>query len=140
MNTCYAYIDGACRGNPGHSGIGVLIVDKQRGFRCEISEYIGKSTNNQAEYSALTKLLREISSNKDFEGLTKLVVHSDSELLVKQMNGEYKIKSKNIMKLHLEARRLLRQLNFQVEFRKIPREKNREADQLANLGIDEKLL
>lgn len=140
MNICLAYIDGACRGNPGHAGIGVLIVDERRGFRREISEYIGNSTNNQAEYSALTKLLGEISSNKEFEGLTKLVVHSDSELLVKQMNGEYKIKSKNIMKLHLEARRLLRQLNFKVEFHKISREKNREADRLANFAIDEKLL
>lgn len=140
MNICFAYIDGACRGNPGHSGIGVLIVDEDGNHLREIFEYIGEATNNQAEYKALLRLLKEVSSHPDFEQLKKLVVHSDSQLLVKQMIGEFKIKSKNIMKLHLDARQLLRQLSFQVEFCKIPREKNREADQLANLGIDGKLL
>lgn len=137
----YAFTDGACRGNPGESGAGILIISEFSGFRRELKKYLGTGTNNQAEYSALIILLKEIiEHHSDYSGVTHLIVHSDSELLVRQMNGRYKIKSPNILKYHLEVRRLLMMLNgLQVVFKNIPREENIEADRLANAAIDEHL-
>jgi ribonuclease HI len=134
-----AFIDGASRGNPGPAGIGVLLLDATGNTLIELHRFLGKATSNQAEYAALTSLLKEIIyRTDDFKDTTKLIVHSDSELLVKQMTGDYKIKSRNIIKQHLEIRKLLSQLKFKVEFQKISREENKRAHQLANLAIGRK--
>ena len=133
-----AYIDGASRGNPGHSGIGILITDFEDKPSLEIKQYLGTATNNQAEYAALLRLLREIISQYgQNSALRHLTVYSDSELMVKQLNGEYKVKSKNILKYHIEARSLLHNIKAKVNFVKIPREENKTADKLANQAIDE---
>ena len=137
MNICLAYIDGCSRGNPGHAGVGILLLDGSRSVHKEIWEYIGEATNNQAEYKALLTLLKEVTSQPEYSSLKRITIHSDSELLVKQMRGEYKIRNKGLIKLHLEARKMLRGAKFKIEFVKIPREENKEADQLANLAVDQ---
>lgn len=134
MSKVIAYTDGASRGNPGHAGIGILIVDEKGNVIKEISEYIGETTNNIAEYTAFVTALKEaIEMNFD-----EIEVISDSELMVKQINGEYQVKNQGLKPLYTEARELLREFkNYTV--RHVRREYNKKADDLANLGIDEAL-
>ena len=128
----HAFTDGASRGNPGESGIG-LIVKSEKGETI-LSEYgyIGLATNNIAEYSALIALLKKIKKVQH----TKLIVHSDSELMVRQLNGEYKVKDENIRKYYQRVVKLVDGEASKVEFRHIPRSENSEADRLANKGIE----
>lgn len=127
------YIDGAARGNPGESGIGVLIRD-ENGKTSEIKKYLGTRTNNQAEYTALIKALESSNEHRD----KKINIYTDSLLLANQMNGLWKVKHPEISVLNKKAKELLK--NFkEVTIRHIPRELNREADRLANLAIDEYL-
>ncbi|MDH4071459.1 MAG: ribonuclease HI family protein [Ignavibacteria bacterium] len=130
--TFHAYTDGASRGNPGESGIGLLLKDEDGRTVMTLGAYIGQATNNVAEYTALITLLKRMNEYP----CTRLVVFSDSELMVKQMNGQYKIKNPDIKRCHAEIRGLLSRSPFQFEIRHIPRETNREADQLANAGIE----
>jgi ribonuclease HI len=127
------YIDGAARGNPGESGIGVLIKD-ENGKTSEIKKYLGTRTNNQAEYTALITALESSSEHRG----KKINIYTDSLLLANQMNGLWKVKHPEISVLNKKAKELLK--NFkEVTIRHIPRELNREADRLANLAIDEYL-
>lgn len=130
--TWHAYTDGASRGNPGDAGVGVIVRDEQGQTLLSVHGYIGRTTNNVAEYTALQTLLERLPA----DGCTRLVVHSDSELLVRQVNGQYRVKDPGLKKHHEEVRRLLSSLPCQVEVRHIPREQNSEADRLANRGID----
>lgn len=127
------YIDGAARGNPGESGIGVFIIDERGGTR-EINKYLGTSTNNQAEYTALITALKSAKehSNKSIK------IYTDSLLLANQINGLWKVKNPEIAVLHKEAKKLLGEYK-DTSITHIPREKNKEADRLANLAIDEYL-
>ena len=126
-----AFTDGASRGNPGDSGIGIIA---RAGSTTVLEEcaYIGRTTNNVAEYTALLTLLQKIGGHP----CERLVVHSDSELMVRQLTGTYKVKNPDLKKYHERVRALLGALPFPVEFRHVPREQNREADRLANEGID----
>ena len=127
-------IDGASRGNPGLSGIGIVI---SRG-RQKISEYngfIGSTTNNIAEYTALKKALKIASTLKDDE----ITVLSDSELVVKQRNHSYKVRSKQLKIIFREINNLEKFFKS-VTYRHVPRDINKEADLLANRAIDEYLL
>jgi ribonuclease HI len=125
------YIDGASFGNPGPSGAGVvLIVDGDTVVA--LSEDIGFGTNNRAEYTALLEGLR---AAKD-QGVTDLTVRSDSQLLVRQMLGEYKVKNKGLVGLRIEAEDLTRSFD-RVRFEHIPRELNEEADALSKMGAEE---
>ena len=124
------FIDGASQGNPGHSGIGIVVVDIRGKFIKEISEYIGEVTNNVAEYTALNFALAEALILKS----KNISIKSDSELLVKQLNGEYKVKSNNIKSLYLQAKHLIKGFN-NVKIDYIQRTKNKEADKLAKLAI-----
>lgn len=127
------YIDGAARGNPGESGIGVLIRD-ENGKTSEIKKYLGTRTNNQAEYTALITALESSNEHR----AKKINIYTDSLLLANQMNGLWKVKHPEISVLNKKAKELLK--NFkEVTIRHIPRELNREADRLANLAIDEYL-
>lgn len=127
------YIDGAARGNPGESGIGVLIRD-ETGKTSEIKKYLGTRTNNQAEYTALITALEESNEHRG----KNINIYTDSLLLANQMNGLWKVKHPEISVLNKKAKELLK--NFkEVTIRHIPRELNREADRLANLAIDEYL-
>ncbi len=124
-------VDGASKGNPGKAGVGVAIFDKDLNLLKEACEYIGVATNNIAEYRAL------IFGIKLSMGLNakKILFKSDSELLVKQIKGEYRVKSTQLMYLFTEVQGLLKQLS-KWEIMHVPREENKEADLLANKGVE----
>jgi len=127
-----ANVDGASRNNPGPAAYGVLIRRADGAPLKSLSKYIGVKTNNEAEYFGLIAAL-------DFalaHGIPKLRVRSDSELLVRQMQGHYKVKSAALRPLHEQARKLAAGLAyFSIEH--VPREQNREADKLANAALDD---
>ncbi len=133
--TLQAFTDGASRGNPGESGIGVILKDPAGTVLERISGYLGLSTNNRAEYAALLAGVELARRHK----CSHLVLHSDSELMVRQMQGAYKIKDKVLRQWAERVHAAIRAGGLKLEMRHIPREENREADQLANLGIDSKL-
>lgn len=124
------YVDGAARGNPGPAGIGVVIKDGPKIIE-EISAYIGKATNNIAEYMALIRGLEEVL----IRGLTSASFYSDSELLVKQLNGEYKVKHENLVPLNYHVLTLINRMKV-FSIKHVTRDKNEHADKMANEGID----
>jgi len=130
--TLHAYTDGASRGNPGESGIGIIVRNEKGEQILRLGAYIGLATNNLAEYAALLTLLKKVKNIN----CQRLIVHSDSELMVRQLNGEYRIKNKEIGKYYREIQEILHTSNFAFEIRHVPRETNHEADQLANEGIE----
>ena len=127
------YIDGGSRGNPGPSAFACVFPELSK----EYSEYIGAVTNNVAEYSGLIFALKKAKAlfGKDKAKRMELEIRSDSELLVKQMKGEYKIKEEGIQKLFLQAWNL--KIDFaKVNFVAVPREQNKQADRLLNETLD----
>jgi ribonuclease HI len=129
-----ANIDGGSRGNPGPAGYGVRI-ERDEGTVVELKESLGMATNNVAEYNGLLAALRWGVAN----GIRALHVRSDSELLVRQMKGEYRVKNPGLLPLYEEARALMRQIG-RVKFEHVRREFNKEADRLANEAMDEAAL
>jgi ribonuclease HI len=126
-----AHCDGGSRGNPGPAGYGAVIEDQNGRILARLSEYLGKRTNNYAEYSALLGVLAWCLENKQ----SKLKVIADSELMVKQMQGKYKVNSPDLRPLWEEARRRANQLE-RFEIAHTLRGGNKEADQLANDAMD----
>jgi len=126
-----AYIDGGARGNPGPAGYGVHIEDAEGKTVAELSEYLGRQTNNVAEYSGLIAALDYAVKH----GHAALKVVSDSELLVKQLQGSYKVKSPDLKPLYEQARALIRKLGH-FEVRHVLRAQNKHADRLANAAMD----
>lgn len=124
------YTDGASKGNPGHSGIGFIIYNKAGDIIAKSSRYIGETTNNVAEYTALIDALqRAIDLNID-----SVEIRMDSELVVKQLNREYRVRSNRLKPLYEKVRNLLNELStFSVV--KIPREENELTDRLASLAV-----
>lgn len=133
--TLHAFTDGASRGNPGESGIGVVLKDEQGNALTAVGGYIGTATNNVAEYTALLACIR-LAANYPCR---RLVVHSDSELMVRQLTGKYKIKDATLKQHAQRVRGALKEAPFAFELRHVPREQNREADELANQGIDSRV-
>ena len=129
--TASANIDGGSRGNPGPAGYGVR-VEREDGSVVELKEALSLATNNVAEYSGLLAALRWAVDN----GIAKLHIRSDSELLVKQMKGQYRVKNPGLQPLYEEAVRLVRQVGT-VTFEHVRREFNKDADRLANEAMDE---
>src|SRR4030042_76297 len=129
MKELEIYIDGASKGNPGPSGIGVVICRDSQTIK-NISSYIGNATNNVAEYTALIYALQEALLLK----AQTLTINTDSELLCRQVNKIYKIKNPNILGLYNQAMNLMPAFK-QVTVNSIPREKNRGADKLATKAI-----
>ena len=127
------YCDGASRGNPGLAGAGVVLIDPNGEVREEHQEFLGQATNNVAEYRAL---LIGLKRARDL-GIRKLRVFSDSELLVRQINGSYRVKQPHLLALWQEAQRELHQFESHGVTH-VPRELNRHADRLANQGIDQR--
>lgn len=127
------YTDGASRGNPGESGAGVIIYNERGELVKKVKKYLGTATNNVAEYSALILALEEAQRLKG----EVLHLFSDSELMVRQMNGLYKVKDGKMKALAGEARKLLAHFTHYT-ISAIERGKNKEADTLANLAIDER--
>jgi len=123
--------DGASRGNPGPSAIGITIKDENRELLASISKGIGKTTNNQAEYSAVITALEKAIAL----GVSGVELRSDSELLVRQINGRYRVKSVALKPLYARVVELRNRFeHFTVKH--IPREQNKEADALANAALD----
>jgi ribonuclease HI len=127
-------IDGASRGNPGLSGIGV-VISKDGQKIVEQREFIGNTTNNVAEYLALKKALKIASTLNDND----ITILSDSELIVNQRNRSYKVRSKQLKIIFREVNNLEKYFKS-VSYRHVPREDNRAADLLANRAIDEYVL
>jgi ribonuclease HI len=126
-----AHIDGGARGNPGPAGYGVVVQDSQGKKVAELSEYLGHRTNNYAEYQGLLAVLRYAATHD----IRALKVISDSELMVRQMKGIYKVRHPELRKFYEEAQQLTRKLEY-FEIRHALREHNRDADRLANEAMD----
>lgn len=125
-------VDGAARGNPGPAGCGAVICDDKGAVVRELSRYLGHATNNVAEYEALVMGLEALIELKR----NRIVVQSDSQLLVRQLNGEYRVKDEKLRLLYQRATGLLRQFtSYRIVH--VRRELNRAADRLANRGIDQ---
>lgn len=125
------YSDGGARGNPGPAGIGAVIYDEKNKVVAQISRYLGETTNNQAEYQALIAGLKKAVDLK----IKKIVCYLDSELVVKQVNHDYKVKDPDLAKLFLQVWNLQHEFE-KIEFKHVRREKNKEADKLVNQAID----
>ena len=140
MKKIKVFTDGGSRGNPGPAGVGVVIkIDTNKRNDTEVSKYIGIKTNNQAEYTAvlealewLSKYRKEHSANIDIN----IEFYLDSQLVVEQLNGNYKMKNEGLMPLYNRARELVLDLGGRVTFSHITRDKNAEADKLVNQAID----
>lgn len=128
------FTDGAARGNPGPAGAGAVIVSPDGHIVAKVGKFLGDETNNVAEYMGLIIGLKRAKAM----GIKELDVLSDSELLVKQLKGEYAVKAEHLRPLHDEARVLLKGFS-EVELRHIPREENAQADAMSNRAIDERL-
>lgn len=130
------YTDGASRGNPGLAAIGIVIQNESGKEIQTYKKFIGESTNNVAEYTALVqgaKLLKVLT-----EPFNEINFFCDSELVVKQITGKYKIKHKDMVRLSLDFWNEIKSLNKKFSITHIPREENKKADSLANEALDEK--
>ena len=130
--TIHAFTDGASRGNPGEAGVGVILKDEQGKKISSVFGHIGSTTNNSAEYRALIACLKLVAKTP----CDRVIVHSDSELMVRQVKGEYKVKDGEIQKHFQEVFGLLENVPYEFEIVHIGRDENTEADRLANLGIE----
>ena len=128
------FTDGAARGNPGPAGAGAVIVNADGHIVAKVGKFLGDNTNNVAEYMGLIIGLKRAKAM----GIKELDVLADSELMVKQLNGEYAVKAEHLKPLHLEAEALLKGFT-DVTLRHIPREENAAADAMSNRAIDERL-
>jgi ribonuclease HI len=127
-------VDGAARGNPGEAGCGAVICDERGAVVKQLSRYLGRATNNVAEYEALLMGLEAVIKL----GQKRIRIQSDSQLLVRQLNGEYRVKDEKLKRLCQKAIALLRQFEgYRIVH--VPRAENKPADRLANRGIDEAL-
>jgi ribonuclease HI len=123
--------DGAARGNPGPAGAGAVVVAEDGTVLAEVAEGLGETTNNVAEYTAAIRGLEEAERL----GADIVVLRSDSLLLVNQLTGRYRVKTAHLQPLHQRVRELAGRFR-RVTFEHVPRERNVEADRLANLGVD----
>jgi ribonuclease H / adenosylcobalamin/alpha-ribazole phosphatase len=124
--------DGAARGNPGPAGIGAVITAADGEVLAEVAEGIGVATNNVAEYrAAIAGLARAAALGGD-----EVLLRSDSRLLIEQLAGRFRVKNPTLQRLHEEVRALARGFR-KVRYQHVPREKNKEADRLANRGVDD---
>ncbi|NCO00015.1 ribonuclease HI family protein [Candidatus Falkowbacteria bacterium] len=131
MKKFIIYTDGGARGNPGPAGIGVVIYDENRKMVAEVSEFLGVATNNQAEYKAVIAAFKKAIEL----GGEELEFYLDSELVVKQLKREYKVKNKELAPLFLNIHNL--SIGFKkITYQHIPREQNAVADCLANEAMD----
>ncbi|MEI7497729.1 MAG: ribonuclease HI family protein [Candidatus Falkowbacteria bacterium] len=133
-NKITIYSDGGARGNPGPAAIGTVLYDEGGVVVAEISEYIGETTNNQAEYKAI---IAGLICAKEL-GAQTIECFLDSLLVVEQLNHRYKVKHPGLAPLFLEVHNLRHHFK-QISFRHIPREKNKAADKLVNLALDREL-
>jgi len=141
MSTIYINTDGGARGNPGPAGIGVAFFDQNQELLYSYKEFIGKATNNQAEYRAIIKALNLIMKSQWFDkcrknGEAKIICRLDSQLVVEQLCGNYKVKNGNLSEMVNEVKLLINKIQLPIEFIHIRREENKIADKLVNKAID----
>jgi ribonuclease HI len=129
----HIHVDGASRGNPGQAGFGIHVATPAGEEVAALYGYIGRATNNVAEYQALIHALRFALAR----GAVSVRIFCDSELVVRQMSGRYKVKHRDMIPLHREASGLLSRIG-DARLSHVPREQNRDADRLANRALDEK--
>ncbi len=137
MQKFIVHTDGGSRSNPGPAALGVVISNEKGQKLKEFGEYLGTATNNEAEYAAAIFALKKIKSlwGKENAKKSEVDMFADSELLVRQMKGEYKIENAKIQPLFLELWNLI--IDFKkVKFFAIPRERNKDADRLVNETLD----
>ena len=139
MEALTLYTDGASRGNPGEAGIGFLILGQEGEVVRDISRYIGRTTNNVAEYKALIAGLEEVNRLSSRRKTSyRVLIKTDSELIMKQLTGEFRVRDRKLIPLSIRAMRLLKRLGG-WKFKKVSRKENKRADNLANLAIDRRL-
>ena len=123
--------DGASRGNPGPAGAGAQITGPDGSVLAEVAEGLGETTNNVAEYTAVIRGLERALEL----GATDVLLRSDSQLLINQLTGRYRVKTPHLQPLHRRVRELAARFDT-IEYEHVRRERNTEADRLANLGVD----
>jgi ribonuclease HI len=126
-----AFFDGGARSNPGPAGYGVYIVDDLGNVLAELHGSLGVNTNNVAEYNGLIAALTWAVEHD----VREITVKGDSLLIIEQMRGNYKVKNEGLKPLHMQARMLVMQIG-NVKFEHVPREQNKDADRLSNVGMD----
>jgi ribonuclease HI len=132
------YADGGARGNPGRAGAGAVAFDSIGKRVIEVSDYLGETTNNVAEYEAIIRGLKKLRDSFD-EGYFDhrgVIVRMDSELVIKQLRGEYKVKHPNLVHRYFEVKNLFARSFPHISFEHVPREENTDADELANRAMD----
>lgn len=130
------HTDGGSRGNPGKSGCGVVVYGDKHDIIFQQSQYLGIKTNNEAEYFGLLNALNWLTSNQANYQIDQVTIYMDSELIVRQMEGSYKVKAPNLKSHFQNASQIVSQLPFPVSFSHVLRHKNQLADQLANSAMD----
>lgn len=130
------YTDGGARGNPGIAGCGFVCIDQNSLQIHKYSKFLGIKTNNEAEYIGLVTALKWLTDNQNTLKITAIKIFMDSQLIVCQMQGKYKIRAPNLKMYYQQAIILLSQITPPLTFQDIPREKNKIADALANSAMD----
>ena len=143
MSKIFINTDGGSRGNPGPAGIGIVFYDQDEKEIHSYQEFIGHATNNEAEYSAMVRALKLLVKSDWFNNNNKIggevICRLDSQLVVEQINGRYKIKQPHIQIFIDEIRSLLKEIHLKISFIHIRREQNKRADELVNLALDAEL-
>jgi len=138
--TLHIYTDGGSRGNPGEAALGVYILDSRKQAVASIGKRLGVATNNVAEYSAIVEGLSWVLLNKkNLSGLLKIDLFMDSQLAAAQLNGLYKIKNAKLRDLLFEIKKKEAEIGTPITYTFIPREKNKNADRLVNMALDNRM-
>jgi ribonuclease HI len=138
LNKIKIFTDGASRGNPGVSGIGIIVYDENDFIIESYKEYLGEATNNQAEYKALIKSLDLIAKISETRAFDMVEFYADSQLMVNQVNFEYQVKEPELALLNNKFHVKARKMGLKYSITHIEREQNKAADRLANMAIDSK--
>lgn len=138
MDKLIVHIDGGARGNPGPAALGVVVADAQGKVLVEYAQVLGVKTNNEAEYSAAILALEKIKARWGKQKIKEMSIeiYSDSQLLVEQINGRYKIVNSKLVPLFLKLWNLKTEFG-EVAFNQVSREENQEADRLVNQALDQ---
>jgi len=131
------YTDGGSRGNPGPSGYGLVIYDDNQKILFQESKYLGVKTNNEAEYSGLIGALNWINNQNSLK-ISQINFYADSQLMIRQMQKKYKVRSPNLIPIFNQAQDLINLISLPIIFKDIRRDFNQLADQLANEAMDRK--
>ena len=133
------YTDGGSRGNPGISGYGLVIYEDKQKILYQEGKFLGIKTNNEAEYSGIIAALEWVKKNKTNYNITQLNFFADSQLMIRQFQGLYKVKAPTLLPLYAQAQQLLSQINLPTKYTDVRRDFNKLADELANQAMDRRI-